>query len=81
MFGKTQYTEILAKMIKLVYVYDTDDNYKFLGSLGTVECTKIFHIGKETFSKCLSSFSDKIEGINKVDKEKLYSRTSLTEFK
>ena len=52
----------LAKITKLVYVYkissagtEGDDELKFIGTFSTVECSKIFKLGKDTLSKYLNS--------------------------
>lgn len=53
MFGKAKFEETLAKLKKMVWVYDMDNNYKLLGVFLTVMCTKTFHIGYKTLTKRL----------------------------
>jgi len=53
MFGKSKTEETLAKLRKMIFVYDVTDNYKLLGVYPTVVCTRTFHIGYETLSKRL----------------------------
>ena len=56
MFGKKKSSITLAKITKLVYVYKvSEDELKFIGTFSTVECSKIFKIGKNTLSKFLNS--------------------------
>lgn len=72
MFGKLTIKtgETLAKLRKMIFVYDVTDNYKLLGIYPTVVCTRTFHIGYETLSKRL------LDG--KIHKGKyLFSRNSL----
>lgn len=71
MFGKTHSPTTLAKLTKLVYVYDIENNNAFLGSFGTVECSKRFNIGKDTLAKCL------LPGSTKTHKGKKFCRTPI----
>jgi len=68
LFGTKKSPITLAKIIKLVYVYNCED-LSFLGSYPTVECSKKFKLGKDTLSKYLKS------GL--PFKGKLYSRIKL----
>ena len=53
-FGIKKSTETLAKLTKLVYVYDylTKD---LIGTYSTVQCSKNFKIGKDTLTKYLKN--------------------------
>ena len=68
-FGKKKSTITLAKLIKLVYVYNLED-MSLIGVYPTVECSKKFYIGKDTLSKYLRS------GL--PYKGKIYTRTKIT---
>lgn len=46
-------SETLKKLRKLVYVYDVTRDYELVGVYGTVECSKVFEMGKETVGKRL----------------------------
>jgi hypothetical protein len=61
---KSEYT--LTKLRKLIYVYDLQDNYKYLGVYSTVESMRTFHISHSTLSKIL--------GQDGIHRGKLYSR-------
>lgn len=52
-YGVKKSEETLAKLRRLVYVYDLNDNRKFLGSYGSVEFTRVFKIGHNTLTKYL----------------------------
>ena len=67
-FGKKKSAKTLAKLIKLVYVYNSEDMF-LIGAYSTVECYKKFNKGKDTLSKYLKS------GL--PYKGKIYSRTKL----
>nr|YP_010991036.1 GIY-YIG homing endonuclease [Pappia fissilis]WOX61309.1 GIY-YIG homing endonuclease [Pappia fissilis] len=69
-FGKQKSTITLAKLTKLVYVYNSKDQ-SYIGAYPTVECSKRFKIGKDTLSKYLKS------GL--PYKGQIYSRTKLHE--
>ena len=49
-FGKKKSLETLAKLTKLIYVYNFED-MAYIGSYPTVVCAKTFNIGKSTLSK------------------------------
>jgi len=67
-YGVKKSTTILAKIIKLVYVYNSED-MNYIGSFPTVVCSKTFKIGKDTLSKYIKS------GL--PFKGKIYSRKKL----
>ena len=68
-YGKKKSTLTLkAKMIKLVYVYNSKD-LSPLGTYSTVECSKSFKLGKDTLLKYILS--------GKAYKDKLFTRTKL----
>ena len=67
-FGTKKSAITLAKLIKLVYVYNSEDMF-LIGAYSTVECYKKFNIGKDTLSKYLRS------GL--PFKGKIYTRTKL----
>jgi hypothetical protein len=56
-FGKIKSPETLAKLTKLVYVYNYDD-MSIIGSYSTVDCAKTFKLGKDTLSKYIKSGSE-----------------------
>lgn len=68
LFGTKKSRITLAKIIKLVYVYNVEDMF-LVGVYPTVECSRIFKMGKDTLSKYLKS------GL--PYKGKIYSRTKL----
>src|SRR4029077_9625238 len=53
-YGIKKSTSTLAKLIKLVYVYNSE-NMNYIGSFPTVVCSKTFKIGKDTLSKYIKS--------------------------
>nr|YP_203343.1 orf283 [Zancudomyces culisetae]AAW49510.1 orf283 [Zancudomyces culisetae] len=53
-FGKKKSSETIAKLIKLVYVYDFK-NKKFIGSYSTIDCIKKFKIGSDTLKKYIKN--------------------------
>jgi len=67
-YGGKKSTTTLCKLIKLVYVYNSE-NLNYIGYLPTVVCSKTFKIGKDTLSKYIKS------GL--PFKGKIYSRTKL----
>lgn len=76
MFGTKKSTKTLAKLIKLVSygVYQvglnkTTDDILYLGAYPTVECSRVFKLGKDTLSKYLKT------GL--PYKNKIYSRKKL----
>jgi group I intron endonuclease len=68
MFGKIKSPNTIAKLQKLVYVYEAD-NLKLIGIFPTVECAKLFKMGKDTLTKYLNS--------SLPFKGKLFSRVQL----
>ena len=50
---KVRSEETLAKISKMVWVYDVEKNYKLLGVFPTIVCTKTFHIAYKTLNKRL----------------------------
>lgn len=67
-FGVVKSAETIAKLTKLVYVYDSETK-NFIGSYSTVRCTKEFKMGKDTLTKYLK--------IGLPFKNKLFSRVKL----
>jgi group I intron endonuclease len=67
-FGVKKSAETIAKLFKLVYVYEFGTK-NLVGSYSTVQCTKEFKMGKDTLTKYLK---------NKLPyKNKLFSRKKL----
>jgi group I intron endonuclease len=61
-FGVIKYSDTIAKLTKLVYVYNSVD-MSYIGSYSTVQCSKEFNMGKDTLSKYLlngNTFKGKI---------------------
>nr|AWJ63777.1 GIY-YIG homing endonuclease [Ganoderma sichuanense]UDY67748.1 hypothetical protein [Ganoderma lingzhi]UOL49790.1 hypothetical protein [Ganoderma lingzhi]UOL49902.1 hypothetical protein [Ganoderma lingzhi] len=54
MFGIVKSPATIAKLQKLVYVYEAE-TLKIIGIFSTVECTKHFKMGKDTLTKYLDS--------------------------
>ena len=54
MFGVKKSSATIAKIQKLVYVYEAD-TIKYIGVFPTVECAKHFKMGKDTLTKYLDS--------------------------
>ena len=52
--GATKSPATIAKIQKLVYVYEAD-TIKYIGVFPTVECAKHFKMGKDTLTKYLNS--------------------------
>jgi len=69
MYGKAKSEETLAKLRKMVWVYDMEKNSKLLGVFPTVMCTKTFNIGYETLTKRLQD--------GRLHKGKYFSKTPL----
>jgi len=67
-YGVKKSTTTLAKIIKHVYVYNSED-MNYIGSFPTVVCSKTIKIGKDTLSKYIKS------GL--PFKGKIYSRKKL----
>lgn len=53
-YGKIKSLETIAKISKLVYVYDSNTN-KLLHTFKTVECSKYYKMGKDTLTKYITS--------------------------
>lgn len=53
-FGVIKSADTLAKLIKLIYVYDSADG-SFLGEFSTINCSNHFKMGKYTVTKYLQS--------------------------
>ncbi len=78
-YGVNKSATTIAKLTKLVYVYETVAPYflkeescshmNFIGSYSTVKCSKKFNMGKDTLSKYLLS--------GKPFKGKIFSRVKL----
>ena len=68
MYGSIKSPSTIAKLQKLVYVYEAD-NRKLVGVFSTVECSKHFKMGKDTLNKYLNN--------NLSFKGKLFSRIQL----
>ncbi len=69
-FGVKNSNATLAKIIKLVYIYNSEDMI-YIGSFPTVVCSKIFKIGKDTRKRT------KYIKSGLPFKGKIYSRTKL----
>ena len=67
-FGIKKSTETLAKLTKLVYVYDYLTK-NLIGTYSTVQCSKEFKMGKDTLTKYLKN------GLSY--KNKIFSRSKL----
>ena len=67
-FGVIKSPETIAKLTKLIYVYDYETKH-FLGSYPTVRCAKEFKMGKDTLKKYLKNglpFKNKIFSLVKL---------------
>jgi group I intron endonuclease len=64
--GVKKSEDTLAKLRKMVYVYNATDNYKLVGVYATVECFRKFNMGYDTLTKRLSD--------GKLHKGYLFSR-------
>lgn len=71
MYGIKKSALTIAKLQKLVYVYDYNTN-KLIGIYPTVKCSKEFKIGKDTLTKYLNN-----EGSTRPYKNKIFSRIKL----
>jgi len=67
-FGVKKSTQTLAKLTKLVYVYDSLTK-NFIGAYSTVQCSKEFKMGKDTLTKYLKN--------GMPYKNKIFSRKKL----
>ena len=68
LYGKIKSASTIAKLTKLVYVYNSED-MSFIGEFSTVNCSKEFNMGKDTLSKYIKnglSFKGKIFSKNKL---------------
>lgn len=68
LYGKIKSISTIAKLIKLVYVYNSED-MSFIGKFSTVNCSKEFNMGKDTLSKYIKNglpFKGKIFSKNKL---------------
>ena len=54
LFGKIKTASTLAKITKIVYVYNSIDN-SLIGEFSTVGCSKFFKMGKDTLTKYLNN--------------------------
>ena len=54
LFGKTKSAATLAKITKLVYVYNCVD-LSYIGEFSTVNCSNRFKMGKDTSTKYIKS--------------------------
>jgi group I intron endonuclease len=68
-FGLKKFDMTLAKLTKLVYVYNAED-MTHIGTYSTVECSKTFKMGKDTLTKYLK--------LGRPFKGKIFSRTPKT---
>lgn len=53
-FGQIKSADTIIKLSKLIYVYNLVDK-TYIGSYSTVQCSKVFKIGKDTLSKYLKN--------------------------
>lgn len=51
MFGKIKFEGTLAKLRKMIFVYDVTQDYKLLGVYPTVMCTRLFKLSSNTLKK------------------------------
>lgn len=68
LFGVKKSAETLAKLTKLIYVYNFQ-THKLIGIYSTIQCSKNFKMGKDTLTKYLKN------GL--PYKNKIFSRTKL----
>jgi len=54
LFGKIKSSSTLAKMTKIVYVYNHSD-MSLIGEYSTVNCSKEFKMGNSTLNKYIKS--------------------------
>ena len=55
MFGKTKSLQTLAKLRKMIFVYDVTQDYKLLGVYPTVMCTRLFKLCNNTLKKRINN--------------------------
>ena len=67
-YGIKKSTSTIAKLTKLVYVYDYETK-NLIGTYSTVQCSKHFKMGKDTLTKYLKN--------GQPYKNKLFSRKKL----
>lgn len=68
MYGKVKSASTIAKLTKLVYVYNSSD-FTFIGEFSTVNCSKEFGMGKDTLTKYIKnglSFKGKLFSNSKL---------------
>lgn len=69
LYGKKKSALTLNKLIKLVYVYNSED-MSYIGQFSTVNCFKEFKMGKDTLTKYLKNglpYKGKIISRKKLD--------------
>lgn len=67
-YGKVKTSSTIAKLTKLVYVYNSSD-MSFIGEFSTINCSKYFNMGKDTLTKYIKN------GL--IFKDKIFSRKKL----
>jgi hypothetical protein len=68
LYGKIKSTLTIAKLTKLVYVYNSKDK-SFIREFSTINCSKEFNMEKDTLTKYIKnglSFKGKIFSRNKL---------------
>ena len=55
MFGKPKSDQTLAKLRKMIFVYDVTQDYKLLGVYPTVMCTRLFKLSNNTLRKRINN--------------------------
>lgn len=50
LYGKIKSALTIAKLTKLVYVYNGREDMSFIGEYSTVNCSKLFNMGKDTLN-------------------------------
>lgn len=69
LYGKIKSALTIAKLTKLVYVYNGREDMSFIGEYSTVNCSKQFNMGKDTLTKYIKNglaFKGKIFSRNKL---------------
>lgn len=69
LYGKIKSALTIAKLTKLVYVYNGREDMSFIGEYSTVNCSKLFNMGKDTLTKYIKNglpFKGKIFSRNKL---------------
>lgn len=54
LFGKIKSPSTIAKITKLVYIYNSSD-MSYIGEYPTVKCSKIYNMGKDTLTKYIKN--------------------------